>query len=1673
MHSGTGHGAQPGMGQGNTLPIVFCPTPFTANIIDHPLPPNFKLVKSFRDYDGTGDPAYHVREFERVGTCQSLVDPLACKAFSLTLTDAAGQWFNDLPPNSIPNWATFKDKFLRHFTTSKKQFKSEYHMKSVKQGKTEPLRDFITRFNKEALEVRNLAPNMLMYFFTEGLQDGTFKDELTGFPSPTMDDIKARADYFIRIEENSGGGSQSSNPKPDKGKSSDNTQPSSKTKEGRLNRKGPVGAFTSYTPLNTTRAKVYQAIMHTELTSRPPPMQTKQRDRAKRCEYHNDYGHWTNECVSLKDAIERLVQKGRLQEFVKYSYTVPPRQRTRSPPGRANRSPPRRERDRSRPPKRSPSPQKKSEPRHRGEIHVIAGGIRDQGKKRAREPDQGCGQVDPVSQLTLSFSTLDLPKHRPRDDDPMVVTGVIHQFKVHRIFVDQGSSADIMFWGLFDKLGLGSKDLTPHNRGLIGFTGDSVVPKGYVELSCTFGDRNESRTIPVKFLVVDCPSAYNAILGRPTLNALGAVVSTVHLAMKFPGEKGGIVTLRGNQDEARSCYKESLKVVKTPLTGDVNTEKNRKLLLRDHIRDTKSQVQLPEGAILLTDFDPRTDFAYQRPQPEGDVVEIQIGDSPSKIVKVGASLPPDLRARFVSSLLENADLFAWIPADMPGVDPSVCCHRLSIKPGFVPVAQKKRRMGPERAEAIQKQVKDLLDAGFIREIRYADWISNVVMVKKANGKWRMCTDYTDLNKACPKDPYPLPCIDKLVDNSAGYRYLSFMDAYSGYNQIPMLPSDQDKTAFVTDFGVYCYTVMPFGLKNAGATYQRLMNLVFKEQLGRALEVYIDDMIVKTPFDRDPVADLEEVFQQLRKYNMRLNPTKCTFRVEAGKFLGFMLTNRRIEANPDKCQAVLEMQSPRSIKEVQQLTGRIAALSHFLPASARRNLPLFKSLRSKEDFYWNRPCEEALQEIKSLLAQPPILTRPEPGQPLIVYLSVTDEAVSAALIKEEDKTQKPVYFISKALQGSELNYQKLEKLAYALLIASRRLRPYFQCHLIIVRTSQPIRQVLHRPDLAGRMMAWAIELSQYEIAYEPRQAIKAQVLADFVAEMTHPEAPSPRIWTIYVDGSSNEKGGGAGVTIENSEGIVVEYSLKFGFKTSNNQAEYEACIAGIRMAKELGATALKICSDSNLMVSQITDKYQTKDATLIKYVAKVKESLASLSSYEIQHVPREQNTRADLLSKLASTKPTGSSRSVIEEVIHSPCVVLHLDPADWRNPIRDYISTGKLPNDPTEARKIVRKASNFCLVEGHLFRRSISMPLLKCIGPSEVWYILAEIHEGSCGHHPGGKSLVRKALRAGYYWPSMMKDAKEHVLKCEACQLHGTFTHVPAQELHSFSAPWPFHTWGIDLLGPFHIAPGQLKFLIVAVDYFTKWIEAEPTATITSVRIQNFVFRSLICRFGIPAEIVSDNGTQFTDKGFGELLSGLRIKHRFASVEHPQSNGQAEAANKVIVSGLRKRCEKAKSNWVENLYQVLWGHRTTPHSSTGETPFKLAFGTDAVIPVEIENPTLRVTHPSRDNSQLIREDLDLLEEVHEAAKLADLARKQHIAQRYNSKVQVKEFQEGDLVLRRASIGNKNARNGKLAANWEGPYRVKRAAEKGAYSLEHLSGVQIPRTFNAVDLKRWFS
>ena len=754
-------------------------------------------------------------------------------------------------------------------------------------------------------------------------------------------------------------------------------------------------------------------------------------------------------------------------------------------------------------------------------------------------------EIQAVSKLprldtTITFSDSYLEGCQHPHDDPLVVRAIVANTTVHRVLVDNGSSADIIFASAFDKMGVGREKLEPVNTHLRGFSGEKVLPLGSIQLVLTLGEPPCQATTTARFLIVDAPSAYNMLLGKPSLNAIKAIPSAYHLVIKFPTiHRVGMVL--GDQRVARECYTTSMK-------------------------------QRAVDNVNMDELDMRNEV-LTRPEPSEELEPVSLDDDPEHLAYIGSKLAEGLKRLLAQFLRQNKDVFAWKQADMGGIDPTVITHRLNTSPSFKPVKQKRRSFAPERQKAINEEVGKLLQVGAIREVEYPEWLANVVLVKKANGKWRLCIDFTDINKACPKDSFPLPRIDVIVDATVGHELLSFMDAFSDYNQISMDPDDQEKTSFVTTQGTYCYRVMPFGHKNAGATYQRLVNRMFQKQIGATMEVYIDDMLVKSTTADLHIAHLSEAFQILRNYNMKLNLAKCAFGVSAGKFLGFIVNHRGIEANPDKIKALLDMPSPSGIKEVQRLTRRIAALSRFVSRASDKCQPFFQTL--KKAFQWDTKCEEAFSALKTYLSSPPILVSPAEGELLTLYLAVSDFSTSAVLVRDKERVQHPVYYCSRALRGAEERYPRMEKLILALVTATRKLRPYFQAHTIEVPTEYPMKQVLHKPETSCRLMKWAIELSEFDIRYRPKTTIKGQVLADFVMEFasTEPDtdaqaATDLSAWKLSVDGASNAQGSGAGLILTSPEGIDIEYALRFGFRTSNNEAEYEAVIAGLNLADSL-------------------------------------------------------------------------------------------------------------------------------------------------------------------------------------------------------------------------------------------------------------------------------------------------------------------------------------------------------------------------------------------------------------------------------------------------------------------------------------------------------------------------
>ena len=493
------------------------------------------------------------------------------------------------------------------------------------------------------------------------------------------------------------------------------------------------------------------------------------------------------------------------------------------------------------------------------------------------------------------------------------------------------------------------------------------------------------------------------------------------------------------------------------------------------------------------------------------------------------------------------------------------------------------------------------------------------------------------------------------------------------------------------------------------------------------------------------------------------------------------------------------------------------------------------------------------------------------------------------------------------------------------------------------------------------------------------------MADFIAEYTQLEGKGVKglgQWSIHIDRSSNRHVGGAGVVIQTSERDKIKCMIQLDFLTTNNEAEYKALVARLDLAKAACAENIIVHCDSQVITSQINSDYDCKNERMKKYLEKVKTRIGSLEVRFVQ-IPREENEYADCLAKAASAEFMIASEQVLSFVQISPLIDDGANMQEinseknWTTPLIAYLRSGILPDGKDAARKLKVQASRFVLIKDVLYKRGFSRSYLRCLSHDEADYVIREVHEGIYGNHLGAQSLVHKLIRAGYYWPTMLKDAQVYVKTCDKCQRFSNLIRQPSEELTLMTASWPFAQWGLDIMGPFPMVVRQLKFLVVGIDYFTKWVEAEALATIAEKNIRSFVWRNIICRYGIPRVLISDNGKQFDNSAFKDFCSELGIKNHYSSLAHPQANGQVKVTNQFLLKIIKTWLERAKGIWPDKLPSILWAYRTIARTPTGETPFRLAYGTDVVILVEVGLTSYRMKKYSEDNEEVLRLQLDLV------------------------------------------------------------------------------------------------
>jgi ribonuclease HI len=527
--------------------------------------------------------------------------------------------------------------------------------------------------------------------------------------------------------------------------------------------------------------------------------------------------------------------------------------------------------------------------------------------------------------------------------------------------------------------------------------------------------------------------------------------------------------------------------------------------------------------------------------------------------------------------------------------------------------------------------------------------------------------------------------------------------------------------------------------------------------------------------------------------VKLNPEKCVFGVRRGMLLGFIVSERSIKANPEKIAAITNMGPIKDLKGVQRVMGCLTALSRFISRLGEKGLPLYRLLRKAERFTWTPEAEEALRNLKALLTNAPILVPPTVGEALLIYVAATTQVVSAAIIVERREeghallVQRPVYFISEVLSKTKIRYPQIQKLLYAVILTRQKLRHYFESHLVTVVSSFPLGEINQCREASGRIAKWVVELMGETLSFVPWKAIKSQVLADFLAEWVNTQLPiapiQPELWTMYFNGSLMKTGAGAGLLFISPLEKHVRYVLRLHFSASNNMAEYEALVNGLRITVELGVRRLDARGDSQLVIDQVMKNSHCRDPKMKAYCDEVRCLEDKFYGLELNHIARRYNEIADELAKIASARTMVPS-NIFTRDIYQPSVKFDDAPepdetsavegeafriegerngvtpnTNWQTLYLQYLLRGELPLDKAEARRLARRAKSFVLLgdEEELYHHSPSGILQRCISVAEGQELLREIHSGlavTTQHpEPSSGTLSDKVSTGRPRWPT--------------------------------------------------------------------------------------------------------------------------------------------------------------------------------------------------------------------------------------------------------------------------------------------------------------------------------
>lgn len=852
-----------------------------------------------------------------------------------------------------------------------------------------------------------------------------------------------------------------------------------------------------------------------------------------------------------------------------------------------------------------------------------------------------------------------------------------------------------------------------------------------------------------------------------------------------------------------------------------------------------------------------------------------------------------------------------------------------------PIKQAPRSVPLAKRDEVKRLVNEMERDGVI-EPSSSPWSSPVVLVKKKDGSTRFCVDYRKLNDVTKKDSYPLPRIDDTLDTLAGTKWFSTLDLQSGYWQVEIAEKDKEKTAFSASNGLWQFKVMPFGLCNAPATFERLMEQVLRGLNWKTCLVYLDDIIVMGKTFDAHLKNLAEVLQRISSAGLKLSVKKCALFQKEVKYLGHRVTAAGISTDEDKIRAVKDWPRPQNLHELRSFLGLCTYYRRFVPNFASIAASLHELTKKSRTYHWAEAQEKAFQALKKLLCTAPVLSYPVAGEKFVIDSDASGYGIGGVLSQVVNGTEKVIGYYSRILSKPEKNYCVTRRELLAVVECIKHYHKYLYGQHFTLRTDHSaLRWLLQFKNPEGQLARWIERLQSYDLSIEHRKG----------AKHNNADALSRRPCDAECRHCARA---------ESNEGIV-----------------------DVRL--------MHIDSGEDWSAAQRGD---------------------------------------DILAKIISAKE-----------------------ADIRPPRNEISAESPL------AKAYWAQWDSLSLINGCLYRKWESTDgkttsNLVVVPASKKADVLKEFHNGPSGCHLGVTKTLEK-LKQRFYWVGCQQDVAEWVANCPNCITAKGPVRRSRGRLQQYNVGAPFERIAMDVAGPFPISSAGNRYVLVVMDYFSKWPEVyaipnQEAKTVVSVFVNNW-----ICRFGVPIELHSDQGRNFESAIFKEMCEVYGIRKTRTTPLHPQSDGMVERFNRTLEDYLKKVVSAQQKDWDEHIPTFLLAYRSAVHDSTSKTPAKIIFGAELKLPGDLQFG-IKPTPPNEDadNSTQAQNELN---ELHNFVRTRIKMTSDKMKARYDMAANTEGFTEGQLVL----LFNPQRKKGlspKLQTHWEGPYRVIKRLNDVVYRIQ---------------------